>query len=359
MALYENEFVRYIRGYQSLFYFLQPTKKVEGKNKSLVLFWKGGPGLARVSYGIKGLDKKNFLAHWFVENGHPFLGVSSPIAHEVFDKVYPEFDCNDGATQVITAARDMMEQYNLGKKVIILLWGWGGLLLDDLVRLSHDLGVNIDFFVMMDATPKTPYHTQPFIPYMSRNNQGLCNVDSRFSWFDISSQIDEIIRANKGMFFISKDEFIKETIGSFPVGVTGVIYKSVGDKNYFQEGVVDSTFFSESDCVYPDIFVLNDNSRLGIRNSIATCAYWGMLLDKQIIRGILEPNKEKLKDLPKNKQDYIFKEIESYKKKAFHYVDGAHNFFMGEYGAKISCNLILQFIEDRKSFKKAINEILL
>ena len=71
-------------------------------------------------------DPKDFLAHWFKESGHPFLAVSYPIEHPVFEKVYPEFNNSDRAHQLIASARDILEQHNLGNKVILLLWSWAG-----------------------------------------------------------------------------------------------------------------------------------------------------------------------------------------------------------------------------------------
>ena len=354
MSLYKDEFLRTCSGYPALCYYSQPSEKKHDKNKSLVLYCTGGAHLARVSYCKEKSDPKDFLAHWFKESGHPFLAVSYPIEHPVFEKVYPEFNNSDRANQLIASARDILEKHNLGNKVILLLWSWAGLLTDHLVKAANEVGVEIEFFVMMAATPQVSYLTEPFIPFINKKDNGLGTFEDTLYplWY---SQLAEINKINNKQI-VPDDVYKKEVLGAFPVGIGGTSYDY--NKEYFVENRTNFEVIGDLS-LYPEIFVLNHNSRLDIKHAVSDSAYWGLFVDRQIQDRILRPNTEALKSLPKNKVDNIFNAIDSYKKDSLKYIDGNHFFFMGELGAKKSCDLVLGFIKARNKFKKLLQDNLM
>ena len=119
--LFPGEEMLLTNGVESLNYF-----KLGDPDKPLVVFVPGGFHLARVAYGYPGSNKKDFLAHWLLEDGYSFLAASYPTGNQVYSNVYPSFSIRDWGNQVAAVAKHYIDQHNLSDEIIVLGWSAGG-----------------------------------------------------------------------------------------------------------------------------------------------------------------------------------------------------------------------------------------
>jgi hypothetical protein len=89
-------------------------------DQPLVVFVPGTSFLARIAYGLPAGRPTDFLGHWLVEAGFPFLGVSYPLDNPVYPTTYPNFTITDWGRQVAEAARHVIDANGLGNRIIAI-----------------------------------------------------------------------------------------------------------------------------------------------------------------------------------------------------------------------------------------------
>jgi hypothetical protein len=146
--LFDNEEIRYSGGYPSLVRFFEGDV-----SKPLVVFSPGWAHLGRISYGFPGSDEKNFLANWITKKGYPFLAVSYPIDHPVYDTVYPEFSLTDWGKMTAEIASVCISEYGLGNEIIGLSWSSAGQVIRPFNVACSSLGLEVFFHLGIEATP--------------------------------------------------------------------------------------------------------------------------------------------------------------------------------------------------------------
>ncbi len=344
-GLYPGEKMMYGNGFPALTYFEKGQK-----DKPLVIFVPGDAHLARISYGIEGSKKEDFLAYWLVDKGYSFLGVSYPMDNPVYKgATVPAFSIQDWGKQVAEIAKKVLnENPELSKHIVVVGWSMGGSIAEPIAVAAKANGLAIDCFIALDAVPGNPYIMQSgaFSPSKQLAN-GLADRTPLFGWF-----IEALIEQNKlnGHEIISEDLYKKEYLGNIPVNIEAseIRYDSITGKFIKSPGaaIVDSGVFGREGN-FPIVGVITSTDPENYRISLTNQAEWDRIAAFRLAV-LLPPDKlnpveyQKYRKLLVNLHTLLSREV-----------DGNHFFFLGEKGAKETATQIESILE---TVKKAEHE---
>lgn len=121
----------------------------------LLVFVPGVGHLARIAYGgHAGARRKDFLAHWLVQAGYSFLGLSYPLetGDAAFAEACPAFDMLAWGRQIAEASAWHIERCGLPRRFVLLAWSMGGRSVYSASQRARELGLEMHV-VALAATP--------------------------------------------------------------------------------------------------------------------------------------------------------------------------------------------------------------
>lgn len=349
-SLFDNEEIRYSGGYPSLVRFFEGDV-----SKPLVVFSPGWAHLGRIAYGFPGSDEKNFFAYWITKKGYPFLAVSYPIDHPVYDTVYPEFSLTDWGKMTAEIASVCISEYGLGNEIIGLSWSSAGQVIRPFNVACSSLELEVLFHLGIEATPALTIPTDRTIGMKKTGNNLVSLKESHYDLF--WKEIEEENGLN-GEEIISEDEYMKYFVGDIPVGLMGT-YEVFEDGKFridAEKSTKDKSFFNFSE--YPLVAVISGDSALAPYHPIVDRSTWGFLVTRKIYHDYFVKRQAEGFRMSEIK----LKEFEGYIRglpdRLSENVPGNHFLFVGRKGAQRVSDLLEKFDREIVKIKGDISNIL-
>ena len=206
-----GEEIRIGAGYPALVKFAQGAP-----GQPLVTFVTGGGVLARVAYGHRDGRPEDFLAHWLRRDGYPFLAISYPIDHPVFDAPFPAFSVRDWGEQTADVIEQIVIEAGLPRVALVLAWSMAGRIAEPLNAALTRRGVAIELLAAMSASTALP-GLLPALDQLKSSAKGLAQVEGSFVDWLIGCLHDQ--NALAGRTLIDDEAFRKEFTGDLPVNL--------------------------------------------------------------------------------------------------------------------------------------------
>ncbi|KAI1616724.1 hypothetical protein EDD37DRAFT_617691 [Exophiala viscosa] len=347
-GLYEGEALTTASDAPAIMYF-----KRGNPSKPLAIFIPGAAHLARVSYGgHTGYDPKDFIAHWLPEHGYNFLAISYPLETEpsLMPTTRPEFTVREWGAQAVEITRQIIDRENLTNNVILLVWSMGGKIIQPYVLAARELSIDVNFVVPIVATPaiRGVREKPPLTPSEAGYATGLGLTDRYFL-----IQLQEQRAINGGKPIIPEEVYLREYMGNFPIGVGcyGVKWSHqeqafVVDANTGYE-VADEMALAE----LPFVCSISCDSPADLRHSVADKYTWGFMLTFKLFGGIKPSVRAALHRNAEEGREVI-RLIHSAPEILSATVEGGHDCFIGERGAKRTAELVVEFEKRLVNFKQ-------
>ncbi|CAI7636506.1 unnamed protein product [Penicillium glandicola] len=359
--LYEGEQQKILAGHPVVY------KYIAGKNdlsKPLVAFVPGMAHNGRISYGgHEGYRSEDFLAHWFHEHGYGFLGISYPLDADppLMPATSPAFTIPDWGIQAAATIKAVTEENHLPQSVVILAWSMGGKTLHPVTVEARRLGIDVQLFVSLAATPALP----GLLPAVSKEQ--LHQTDSgyltmpflKLSFLRQLDEQDKINHLSEGRQLIEPAIYEKEYIGATPIGITTFgfrfdtkIHKFVAEENKWQllEDGQAQDFGS-----LPPMAAIYPTSGLDFRHGITDKATWSYLITQRIMAILGQDHRLAVGRLSfQNLQKIVLGIPELMTADIL----GNHFFFVGESGARRTVETVIGFLSNSIVVQRNIEEIL-
>ncbi|MEM6464639.1 MAG: hypothetical protein AAF724_22290 [Pseudomonadota bacterium] len=331
--LYSGETLVEASGFEALYRFVPG----EGTNP-MIVFVPGDAHLARIFYGYPGGKSEDFVAYWVGQAGHPFLGVSFPMANPVFTQAAPGYTIEDWGNQVVAVIKHVMAENNLSGPVIVAGWSMGGKIAASLGRAAKSADLEIEMFVAMSADPPVPGFLPPAnTKSIKLDSSGYADRSPIYDWF--FNAVAEQNRYN-GHTIIPKDTYADQFIGATPLDLidTGMVFKDGEMVPDIESAIKTSAAFQFDD--YPFPVVIHDDSTSDLENVLLDSSDWAFVRNRVLMNRILagrkpsdlsQPEWQRLRLMMETSQSY-FTEV----------VEGNHFFFIGEIGARDTVAKILR-----------------
>jgi hypothetical protein len=324
--IYAGEAVRRGGGYPAL------VKLEPGRiGQPLVVFVTGGGILARVAYGHPQGRAADYLAHWLGREGYPFLAISYPLDHPVFDAVYPAFSMRDWGEQTAEIVAQIVEEQGHAREVVVLAWSMAGRIAGPLTKALARRNIAIELFVAMAASSALP-GLLPGLDQFRSSTRGLARVGDGFvSWLQ---QCLHGQNALAGHEILADDVFRMEFTGDFPINLvaTALRYRDgifVADlpADLADSGALDFTGF-------PPLAVMTHDSPLDPRHSLMDRAAWALYISQSLCERHLWPRASGFLSLPADAWQRIVELVRTAPEQLTVSLPGNHLFFLGEPGAR-------------------------
>lgn len=370
--LYEGETLSTIHNAPCITYFQRGDP-----SRPLAVFIPGAAHLARVFYGgHAGHDPADFVAHWFPRlGGYNFLAVSYPLETDPATmsvpasangsatcprpRPRPDMTVREWGAQAVEATRRTIQQQGLKtNNVILLVWSMGGKILQPYVlaaRQQASPSINIQFAVSLVATPAIRGVREK--PALKPSPAGYATAAGlSVKYFLV--QLHEQNAINGGKAIIPDDVYQREYLGNFPVGMGcyGVRW-SVKQRTFVEDPnmgyeVADEMSYSE----LPFLCSISCHSPADLRHSIADKYTWGFMLTYKLFGGLSPAARVALhKDSETGRK--VIQLFHSAPERFSAAVEGGHHFFIGERGAKVTAELVLEFEKRLAEFQNDLAAI--
>lgn len=349
-GLYEGEDLTIVDDVPAITYF-----KRGDPTKPLTIFIPGAAHLARISYGgHASYDPKDFIAHWLHGQGYSFLAISYPLETEppLMPATRPGLTVREWGAQAAQITKQVIERENLTNNVILLVWSMGGKIIQPYVLAARESSIDVNFAVPLVATPaiRGVRERPPLTPSLTGYAAGLGVADRYFL-----IQLQEQRSVNGCKTIIPEDVYLREYVGNFPVGLGcyGISW-SPQEKAFIEDAttayeVADEMPFAE----LPFLCSISCDSPADLRHSIADKYTWGLLLTYKLLGGIKPGVKAALcKDSARGKE--AIRLIHSAPEIFSAAIEGGHDFFIGEKGAKRTAELVVEFEKRLRDFKQEL-----
>ncbi len=342
--MYAGETLVDAAGFPSLFHFAPGDR-----SKPMIVFVPGDAHLARIFYGYPDGRSEDFVAHWVGQAGHPFLGVSFPLANPVYSRTAPAYTIEDWGNQVVAIIDYVMKENDLSGPVIVAGWSMGGKIAASLGRAAKAADIDVEMFVAMSADPPVPGFLPPAnTKSLKLDKDGYADRSSIYDWF--FNAIDEQNKYNDRTI-IPQKVYADQFIGATPLDLidTGLVFKAGRMVADIESAIQTSGAFQFKD--YPLPVVIHDDSASDVDNVLLDASDWAFVRNRMLMIRVLDgrkpadlspPEWERLRLIMETSQSY-FTEV----------VEGNHFFFIGEIGARDTVSKILRL----RNRVQSINEV--
>src|SRR5579883_1051872 len=323
--LLPGEIVAEAAGYPAIVKFL-----LGDRNKPLIVFIPGNGFLARIAYGYPGGQEKDFISYWLNKSGYSFLGISYPIEHPVFNKIYPSFSIKDWGMQAAELSKQYIDQNHLSNKVIYIGWSMGGKTAEAVNSASKKLGLNVIMFISFDGLVPAPNVFAGSAEAIKLKNNNMVDFSFATPFFIDSMSIQNKINSH---VIISPTSLEKYFIGSPSLNIQGEKLRYVNGK------IIDSIDASISDSgtfdfgQFPWVVIMHGSDPIDYPHIIIN-TNWGLFMGQKIYREYIFPNAAAIPNCPPSTWREITKIFNNYQQSVSLPINGTHFFFVGEKGAK-------------------------
>ena len=331
--LFPGEEIIQVNGYPTLIRY-QPSTG----DRPLVVFVPGTSFLARIAYGYPGGRSTDFLSHWLVEAGFPFLGTSYPLDNPVYTVRYPAFTITDWARLVAGAARRTVDANRLGNRIIVVGWSMGGKIVEKVAQAARAAGLDLTLFVALDALPPGlnlfPGNAEQFA--LAPN--GLVDQSaSLLPWF--TSMVGIQGRIN-GHPIMSASDLRRLFTGNPPLDLQGEAAR-YRDGRIVQDVAAamqdgGGTDYSQ----YPPIALIVSDGAADYPNVLLCRGNWALCLGQGLYRRQVYPHRDRIPALPAQRWDTLQAIFSGAVPRLTIQVAGTHFLFLGEIGARATASAI-------------------
>ncbi|KAK7903197.1 hypothetical protein LTR67_001214 [Exophiala xenobiotica] len=358
-------------------------------SRPLAVFIPGAAHLARIFYGgHTGHSPADFVSHWFPQvGGYNFLAISYPLetdpatmsmsmsmpastststsstsnaTNSQYHDYRPDMTVREWGAQAVEATRQTIAQHHLQtNNVILCVWSMAGKILQPYVLAARrEPSIDIQFAVSLVATPAIRGVREKPALTPSPTGSGYATA-AGLSVRYFLTQLHEQNRLNaSNKPIIPDDVYQREYLGNFPVGIGcyGVRWSEthqsfVDDPNMGYE-VADEMSYSE----LPFLCSISCHSPVDLRHSIADKYTWGSMSTYKLFGGLSPAARAALqKDSEAGRK--VIQLFHSAPERFCTAVEGGHHFFVGERGAKVTAELVLEFEKRLADFQKDLAAI--
>lgn len=347
---HSGEELREVAGFPALSLFRRGAP-----GRPLVVFVTGGGVLARIAYGHASAAPTGFLAHWLVEAGHSFLGVSYPLGNAVFPRAFPAFSVQDWAAQTAELVAATVAAHGLPSRVVVLAWSMAGRIAGPLNRRLEERGVGIELFVAMAATPPLP-NLLPALDQLQPAASGLADAHARFlPWL---RQCLHVQNGLAGAELISDARFLADYAGDFPVNLAATALRwghgrfvADQDADCADTGVWDYAGF-------PALAVMTHDSPMDARHALSDGANWALHMVQSLgARRLWAPGVD-LARLSPARIASLGELVRSVPERLGARIPGTHLFFLGEPGARATVRALDELRARRAEIEATLDRLL-
>jgi hypothetical protein len=122
----------------------------------LPVFLSGAGHLARVAYGHRGSEPRDFLDHWLADAGFGLLALSYPCGPPATAEPHADLTLAQWAEAVAQAAGDALGRGSGPRAIVLLAWSMAARAAGLLARAAERRGIAIAAFMPMAASPPLP-----------------------------------------------------------------------------------------------------------------------------------------------------------------------------------------------------------
>ena len=345
--LYPNEEILIGAGFPALTWF----QKGVDPEKPLIVFIPGAAHLGRIAYGCPSCDEREFLAYWVLKRGFSFLAISYPLGHPVYDRVYPEFTIKDWGRQAAEITRIIINRQRLNNHVVAVGWSMAGKIAKPFNDAASELGIKVDFFVALAATPPLPKLVPGLTERTKRTPEGLANLADRYPWFVSSLKAQNDLNRKE---LIPLKTYREEFLGDFPINLLGT------ELRYRDGNFVSAIAESEQDmgsyeyARFPLTTVITNSSALDARHALTDESAWGMYTMQKIFQDYVASSGTVLESLEQQKWQCLRASLKALPARLTRTETGTHFFFVGAKGARATARDIETLSRQVRQIRKTI-----
>ncbi|CAG8018605.1 unnamed protein product [Penicillium olsonii] len=378
-TLYEGE--RLALNPHPVVYRFFPAERVFG---SLVVFIPGMAHNARISYGgHPGSHAQDFLAYWFNDEGHSFLGLSYPLdSDSLMPATSPDFTIPKWGLQAAAVIHDVIVGHRLPSRVIILAWSMAGKILHPVAAYCRELNIEVELFVSLAATPALPgllpvpprkdivktaagYATKPslekkFLQQIEEQTNSRSGSERYLHRNDIPRHIligDQPI--------IDPVTYKRDYLGATPIGLTASGLRYDTEKNDFVEE--EPGKLMEHGQVHdfknlPPMAAIFASSALDFRHALTDKPIWGHLMIQRATCRLIDEGISDLCSEPGVADPIDFQQLQEAILKIPELmtmeIPGNHFFFVGADGARKTVDMVIILLGVMARHEREIKRIL-
>jgi pimeloyl-ACP methyl ester carboxylesterase len=350
---FESEEVTTAGGYPALVRFVPGEPE-----QALVVFVPGAHHTARIAYGgHEGSQDEDFLAHWLVEEGYNFLGVSYPIATEnpVMKRAHPEFTAQDWGRQTAEIARRIVDEHGLSNRIIVIGWSMGGKIVQPVSEAAEEEGLDLDFYLSFAATP-------PLTGAITMNAD-IAMADSGYAdrsdlyagWL---GQLADNNADNGGRTIIDERTYLADYVGDMSINLQGYGLR-YRDGEFVRDHWADVEDFKSYDFAsLPTIAMIMPNEVADGRHALTDQANWGLFLTNKIMHGDIGGSEVDLDALPEERWFALIDLVRAAPERLGVESNGNHFFFVGEAGARETARAVRTLEHRVHAFEAELEDLI-
>ena len=325
------------------------------RDKPLVVFIPGAGHLGRIAYGTPDTAPEDFLAHWVEQSGHPFLAVSVPIEHAVFDKTYPAFTNRDWGRLVVGAARRAVDDHGLSRRMLCVGWSAAGNACWPVAIAARNNDLIVDLFVALSSNPPMPGISPPYTEILlkARTETGMADVSGLMPFFRKALSLQNSIAGHEIM---PESEYLEAFLGNFPVHTvaTPVRYRESEFVLDIAEATDDMGTFQFWD--FPPSGVITHDSATDDQHSMKDGSQWSVYITQHLYAEyrrrlgsstVDESAWANARDLIRDAPQRLTREVH-----------GGHLCFIGPDGARTVAGSLVDLISESHNLRAEIRKIL-
>jgi pimeloyl-ACP methyl ester carboxylesterase len=348
---FEGEHVVEVDGYPAMYKFIAGDPA-----KPLIVFIPGAHHYARIAYGgHEGGRAEDFLAHWLVELGYNFVGISYPLASKnpAMPGYFPAYTARDWGHQAADIARQVIDANHLTGRIIVIGWSMGGRIAEPVAEFAKADGLDLDLFISFSATPGVTGLVDMKAQF-KKTPEGYADRSNIYGGFWRQIALES---AMNGHAVIDEKSYLADYVGDMPVNLEGYGL-------HFRDGEFVRDYWADEDefrvhdfAKLPSIAMLMPNETLDSRHALTDRGNWGLLVVNKVQADIdaahidvgkLPPERWlALVDLVRNAPDRLSLEM-----------NGDHFFFLGEAGARETARAVQTLERRAHGFKAQLADIL-
>lgn len=337
-------------------------RPASGNDKPLVVFLPGAVHLARIAYGLPGLHDEDFLAHWFVQAQHPFLGISYPPAvasQPVFASVDPTLGLAALAEGIAGTVTDTVDRLGLPREVIVAGWSAAGNIAPLLQRALSGFGIDLLCFAALAATPPLPNLVLGSATAAERfaTDADSFTADGLLSFRAIRSFTGELGELNRSgdHQVLPVERYLAEMVGDMPINLfPGLGAHHDGTSVHADHGrTLDAAGAAWAD--YPLVAAVQPDEISDARHALTDRSNWAMI-NNNVIYGRLLSGVD-FNQLTSAQWQALVEVTDRVPDRLHRRIVGGHLFFVGSDGARAAAVATLELADQAKSLRTDIARI--
>jgi pimeloyl-ACP methyl ester carboxylesterase len=350
---FEGEEVMSAGGYPALVRFIPGEPE-----QALVVFVPGAHHTARIAYGgHESSQDEDFLAHWLVEEGYNFLGVSYPIAtrNPVMKKAHPEFTAQDWGRQTAEIAKRIVDEHGVSNRIIVIGWSMGGKIVQPVSEAAGDVGLDLDFYLSFAATPPVTGAISMDVEIAMAASGYADRSDLYAGWLE---QLADNNADNGGRTIIDERTYLADYVGDMSINLQGYGLRYRGGA-FIRDHWADVEDFKSYDFArLPTIAMIMPNEVADGRHALTDQANWGLFLTNKIMHGDIGGNEVDLEALPDERWFALIDLVREAPERLSVESNGNHFFFVGEAGARETARAVRTLEHRVHAFEAELADLL-